>query len=590
MSNLSRKGGGFLIDDTLPQEVFSPEDFSEEQKMFGHAAEEFMEKEVLPHADEIEHQNFDLLRQLMKKAGEMGFLAIDIPETHGGLGLDKVSSMLIAEKMAKQGSFSVTWGAHTGIGTLPIVFFGTEEQRKRYLPGLASGDLIGAYALTEPGAGSDAMSIQTKAIPDPDGKGFTLTGNKQFITNAGIADVFIIFAKVNGEHFTAFIVDRDTPGLSIGPEENKLGIKGSSTCSVILDGVKVPQTQMLGELGKGHRIAFGILNIGRYKLGVGAVGASKEALKIATAYAKERIQFGRPIAEFGLIQEKLAQMFIRTFVTESMAYRLAGLFDETFHTLDPNDPEYPQKIWNGIAEYAVECSILKVYGSETLDFVADETVQIFGGYGYTAEYPAEQIYRDSRINRIFEGTNEINRLLIPGMLMRRALQGKIPLIQKAAASIKESMTLMPSRMPRPEGPLGEEQHLLAMAKRLTLLLAGLAANRFKEELRNEQEVLAALANMVMEVYALESSLLRALKTQNSLMMDAVSVYAVDAVERIEQEANRVLPYIATGDELRTLLSTTRKLAKITLYPNRVAIHRSIAKAVIDRGGYPLSST
>ncbi len=589
MRELKKQGGGFLLEDLQPSEIFTPEDFTEEQRMFGQTAEEFMDREVLPNAEKIEQQDFHILKTLMKKAGDLGLLSVDIPEAYGGLGLDKVSSMIIAEKLAKQGSFSVTWGAHTGIGTLPIVFFGTEDQRQRYLPGLASGDLIGAYALTEPGAGSDAMNIQTKAVPTPDGSSFVLTGNKQFITNAGIADLFIVFAKVEGEYFTAFIVERETPGLSIGPEEHKLGIKGSSTCSVTFDGVKVSQDQVLGEIGKGHRIAFGILNIGRYKLGVGAVGASKEALKIATQYAKERVQFGKPIAEFGLIQEKLAWMALRTFVTESMAYRLAGLFDEILQPLNPQDPSYPQQIWNGIAEYAVECSILKVYGSETLDFVADETVQIFGGYGYTSEYPAEQIYRDSRINRIFEGTNEINRLLIPGMLMRWALKGKLPLIPKAAATLKESLTLMPSRLPRPEGPLGEEIHMLSMAKRLTLVLSAVAANRFKEQLREEQEVLAALANMVMEVYAFESALLRALKTKSPLMEDAVRLYAPEALRSMEEQAYHVLPYLAAGDELRTLLSTVRKLAKLSVLPDRIQLQRSLAKKVIEKGGYPFGT-
>ena len=589
MRELKKQGGGFLLEDPQPSEIFTPEDFTEEQRMFGQTAEEFMDREVLPNAEKIEQQDFHILKTLMKKAGDLGLLSVDIPEAYGGLGLDKVSSMIIAEKLAKQGSFSVTWGAHTGIGTLPIVFFGTEDQRQRYLPGLASGDLIGAYALTEPGAGSDAMNIQTKAVPTPDGSSFVLTGNKQFITNAGIADLFIVFAKVEGEYFTAFIVERETPGLSIGPEEHKLGIKGSSTCSVTFDGVKVSQDQVLGEIGKGHRIAFGILNIGRYKLGVGAVGASKEALKIATQYAKERVQFGKPIAEFGLIQEKLAWMALRTFVTESMAYRLAGLFDEILQPLNPQDPSYPQQIWKGIAEYAVECSILKVYGSETLDFVADETVQIFGGYGYTSEYPAEQIYRDSRINRIFEGTNEINRLLIPGMLMRWALKGKLPLIPKAAATLKESLTLMPSRLSRPEGPLGEEIHMLSMAKRLTLVLSAVAANRFKEQLREEQEVLAALANMVMEVYAFESALLRALKTKSPLMEDAVRLYAPAALRSMEEQAYHVLPYLAAGDELRTLLSTVRKLAKLSVLPDRIQLQRSLAKKVIEKGGYPFGT-
>ncbi len=583
---LYKKGGGFLLADTPAEEMFTPEEFTEEQRMFAQAADEFMEKEVLPKNEQIEKQDFDLLRYLMKKAGELGLLAVDIPEKYGGLGLDKVSSMLIAERMAKQGSFSVTWGAHTGIGTLPIVFFGTEEQRQKYLPGLASADIIGAYALTEPGAGTDAMNIKTRAVLSDDGKSYILNGSKQFITNAAIADLFTVFAKIDGEKFTAFLVERDTPGLELGAEEKKLGIKGSSTRSLTFNNVKVPVENVVGEIGKGHHIAFGILNIGRYKLGVGSVGAAKEALKVAVNYAKERVQFGQPIANFGLIQEKIAHMTTRIFVTETMAYRLAGLLDEAMKGLDPNAPDYTQKSWNAVAEYAVECSILKVYGSEMLDYVVDETVQIFGGYGYTQEYPAEQYYRDSRINRIFEGTNEINRILIPGMLMRRALKGLIPLVPVAAKTAKETLTLMPTMMPRPEGPFSNEKFALQMAKRIALTLAAVAADKFKEALRQEQEVLAGLADIVTEVYALESILLRALKSGHRLMASMVEMYTYEAMKRIELRAYEILPYMSEGDELRTLISTVRKLVRPFSPPNLIQKRREIARTVIDQGKYP----
>ncbi len=570
------------------QEAYTPEDFTDEQKMLARTADEFMEKDVLPNTERIEAQDFELLRSLMRKAGELGLLAADIPEKYGGLELDKVSSMLIAEKMSKQGSFSVTWGAHTGIGTLPIVFFGTEEQKQKYLPGLATGDLIGAYALTEPNAGTDAMNIKTKATLSDDGKYYVLNGNKQFITNSAIADVFTVFAKVDGEKFTAFIVERDTPGLEFGAEEKKMGIKGSSTRAITLENVKVPVENVLGEIGKGHHIAFGILNIGRYKLGVGAVGAAKYSLQTAVKYAKERVQFGQPIANFGLIKEKLANMTLRLFVAESMVYRLAGLLDEAVKELDPESPDYPKRAWDTVAEYAVESSIVKVFGSEMLDYVVDETVQIFGGYGYIAEYPAERFYRDSRINRIFEGTNEINRLLIPGMLVRRAEKGLIPLIPVAAKVAKETLTLMPTMLPRPEGPLSEPKFALQMAKRMALTIAAVAADKFRERIRDEQEVLGGLADIVIAVYGLESALLRALKSGDPLMASMVELYAYDVIKYIERRAYDFLPYMAEGDELKALVSMVRKLARPFTPPNAVIIRRSIAERVIEAEKYPFT--
>jgi alkylation response protein AidB-like acyl-CoA dehydrogenase len=592
MSEDGKKGGIFLLEETNPEEVFTPEDFSEEQKMLAHTAEEFMEREVLPRSDEIEKKNFDVLLSLLRKAGELGLLSIDIPEKYEGLGLDKVSSMLIAEKMSKQGSFSVTWGAHTGIGTLPFVFFGTEEQKRKYLPKLATGEWIGAYALTEPEAGSDAMSIKTRATLSDDGKYYILNGTKQFITNAGFADIFIVFAKIDGEKFTAFIIHRDTPGLTIGPEEHKLGIRGSSTCNLILEDVKVPIENILGEIGKGHYIAFNILNIGRYKLGVGAVGAAKDALEKAINYVKERIQFGKPLIEFGLIRKKIADMTVRIFAAESMAYRIAGLLDKILKEVDPEDEEYSRKVMDRIAEYAIECSILKVYGSEMLDFVADETVQLFGGYGYSEEYPAERYYRDSRINRIFEGTNEINRLLIPGMLMRRAIKGTIPLIPAAQRMAKEFLSFTPSSIQIPEGPIGQERTAVEILKKIFLLIAGVAAQRYKENLKDEQEVLEVLADIIMEIFASESIILRVEKNllrngENlELMENVAKVYIPYSFMKVESLARSILPTISKGDDLRTLLSAIRKFTRWYLPEDGVTLKRKIANSVRERGKYP----
>lgn len=581
-----KRGGGFILEDTPPEECFVPEDFTDEQKMFAQAADDFMEKEVLPKDEEIEKQNFDVTRELMRKAGELGLLGIDIPEKYGGLELDKVSSMLITEKMSKQASFSVVWGAHTGIGTLGIVFFGTEEQKEKYLPGLASGEIIAAYALTEPNAGSDAMNIKTKAVLSSDGTHYILNGTKQFITNAGMADLFTLFAKIDGEHFTAFLVERGTPGLIIGQEEKKLGIKGSSTCNITIEDLKIPKENVLGEIGKGHRIAFGILNIGRYKLGVGSVGAAKDALKYSVRYAKERVQFGVPIASFGMIKEKLARMALGIFVGETMAYRLAGLMNELLQGIDSKDPEYGRKILDAVAEYAVESSILKIYGSEMLDYAVDEMMQIYGGYGYSAEYPAEKFYRDSRINRIFEGTNEINRIVIPAMLMRRAMKGQIPLIPKAAQVVKSIITLMPSTLKKPEGPLGEEKLVVDLAKQLLLTVAGVASNKFKENIRNEQEVLKALSDLAINLFGMESVWLRAKKVGDPLMEDMVRLVTYENFNRMVEISNDILAYMLEGDELRTMLSVVRKLRRVYEPPNTVMLRRRVADKVIDMEKYP----
>lgn len=570
-------GGGFLLEQTPAAEVMTPEDFNEEQRMIARTARDFMEQEVLPHAEKLEKQDFDLLRDLMKKAGELGLLGADIPDTYGGLGLDKVSSMLVAENVSVEGSFGATWGAHTGIGTLPLVFFGTDEQKERYLPKLATGEWIGAYALTEPHAGSDAMNIKTRAVKDPEGKFWLLSGQKQFITNAGIAQLFTVFAKVDGEHFTAFLMERETPGLTIGEEEKKMGVKGSSTRPLFLDKAQIPMDQVLGEIGKGHRIAFGILNIGRYKLGVAAVGAAKRALHNAIQYASERTAFGQPIIQFPLIQSKIGRMAMEIFVTESMAYRLAGLMDEALE-----DIEDPLK---AVAEYAVESSILKIYGSEMLDRVVDETVQIYGGYGFIEEYPAARAYRDSRINRIWEGTNEINRMLIPGMLMRRAMKGELPLIQAMGAVASEVVTYTPQ--PAHEG-FGEEIEALEVLKKVTLMVAGTAAQKYGEALEKEQEILASLADLVMRVYGVESTLLRVQKhyASDDLVRAMLRYYTGWKLKQSALLAEDVLASLKEGDELRLLLSALRKFTRWYLLPSGREVLRAVAEKAQSQGGYP----
>ena len=589
MEKIYKKGGGFLISETPPEEIFAPEDFSEEHKMIAKTAEDFMVKEVLPKTEEIEKQNFDAQRELMRKAGELGLLSADIPEKYGGLELDKVSSMLIAEKISMQGSFTVTWGTHTGIGTLPIALFGNEEQKKRYLPKLATGEYIGAYALTEPQAGSDAMSIQTKAVLE--GDHFILNGSKQFITNAGFADVFTIFAKVDGKDFAAFIVERNTPGLIIGKEEGKMGIKGSSTCALTFENLKVPKENLLYEIGKGHHIAFNILNIGRYKLGVGTVGASKNALKEAITYAKERVQFGRPIAEFGLIKEKIANMVTRIFMGESMAYRLAGNLDDALSELNSESPDYPKEVMKRIREYAVECSILKVYGSELLDYVVDEAVQIYGGYGFVSEYPVERYYRDSRINRLFEGTNEINRIVITGMLMKNALEGKLPLLKEIDKVSKEFLTFSSKMVQISDGPVGEEKTLLALMKKVLLLSAGIAAQTYKENLREEEELLAAISDMIIETYAFESAILRFEKLrkqgkENEIMAFCIKYYAPEFMDKITKLSRKILTNCKKGDEFKLLITGLRKFSKWYTPSDIVGLSRKIADRAIEMEKYP----
>lgn len=585
-------GGEFLINEIHYEDVFTPEDFTEEHRMFYQTARDFVQKEVLPNIDRLEHKDQDLVLSLLRKAGELGLLGTDVPEEYGGLGLDKVSTTVVGEAMGTAGSFSVVYGAHTGIGTLPIVFFGNEEQKKKYLPKLASGEWCAAYCLTEPNAGSDALNAKTKAVLSEDGKYYILNGEKMFITNAGWASSFVVYAKVDGEHFTGFIVEKDFPGVSTGKEEEKMGVKGSSTRPVILQDAKVPVENVLYEIGKGHKIAFNILNLGRWKLGAMTTGGCKGCVTEAVRYAKNRIQFKVPIASFGMIKEKLAEMTIRTYMAESMMYRLAGMFDARLHSLDPEARKSGQENAKAIEEYAAECSIAKVYGSEALDYCVDEYVQILGGYGYCAEYPAERYYRDSRINRIWEGTNEINRLLIPGTLMRRAMQGRLALLQAAQSVADFIMGYSPLALELPEEPLAYQAHMISMMKKLTLMVSGLAAQKFGQDLVKEQEILARIADMVIEIFAMESGLLRTQKIiankgeeKAKYQIDAVKAYVDQTVPKMEQWARQIVARVEEGDTLRAQLAAVKKLSRINPI-DLIAVKREIADRVIDLESYP----
>ncbi|MBM7867368.1 acyl-CoA dehydrogenase [Heliobacterium gestii] len=576
------RGGSFLTETLAPEQVFTPEDFTEEQRTIAQTTADFIAGNVTPHLEQIEKLDYGLTRTLLREAGEIGLLGADIPEAYDGVALDKISSTLITENMARGGSFGLSHGAHVGIGTLPIVFFGNEEQKQRYLPALGSGEKIAAYCLTEPGSGSDALGAKTKALLSEDGRHYRLNGTKQYITNAGFADVFVIYAKVDGDKFTAFIVDRDTPGLSIGPEEKKMGIKGSSTCPVILEDASVPVENVLGEIGKGHQIAFNILNIGRYKLGAGCIGSAKWAIHLSTKYANARAQFNTPIARFPLIQEKIADMAIELYGAESVIYRTAGLIEKALEVKEP---------LQATAEYAAECSICKILASEMLDQVADEGVQIHGGYGYTQEYEIERMYRDARINRIFEGTNEINRLLIPDTLLKRAMKGEIPLLAAAQRLQSELFTL---GVHMDDGvPLSVEADLVERSKKTLIFVAGLAVQKYQKALAQEQEILRNMADLVINVFAMESALLRAKKKlaqsnqeQASLSIDLARAFVNRRFGAIEQIAKQSLAAMEEGDTLRAQLSILKKLTR-HLPVNEKALKRKIAQPFLEAEKYAL---
>ena len=590
---VAAKGGSFLVEDRTPAEVFTPEDLSEEHRQMAATAAQFARDEILPALSDIEAKKPGALANAIRKAAEIGFTSVDIPEQYGGLGMDKTTSTVVTDHLAVLASFSTAFGSQIGIGTLPLVWYGTEEQKQRYLPKLATAEWISAYALSESSSGSDAMNIRTRATLSADGKFYILNGEKMWTTNGGIADLFTVFAKIDGDKFSAFLVERTFPGLSVGPEEHKMGIRGSSTCPLILQDCKVPAANLLGEPGKGHYIAFNVLNIGRFKLAVACVGGARHALAHTIRYAKERKAFGKPIAEFGLIQRKISAGAARLYAAESMAYRTVGMIDVSLDQLGDHGNRSPRDIQRRIEEYAIECSILKVYGSEMLTLVADELIATMGGNGYVEDYPAERTYRDARINRIFEGTNEINRLIIAGWLMKRAMKGQLPLLAAIKTLMDEVLQPVSFDSTGEDGePLAREAGILAGLKKIALFAAGVASQRFMAALEEQQEIMADLADLIADVYALESSLLRARKLAASGKASAKTAQAMTALLAdesmafAEQAARRVLATCGEGDELRTQLAILRRLAKFTP-ADVVSLSRAVARQCIQAERYPL---
>jgi alkylation response protein AidB-like acyl-CoA dehydrogenase len=581
------KGGSFLIEERTPEEIFTPEDFTEEHRMIADTTRQFVDNEVNPQTDELEKHNWKLSRELVGKAAELGLIGANIPEEYGGLGLDQTSGALVGENIGRSASFATTLGAESGIGLLPIVYFATEQAKQKYLPKIAAGELITAYALTEAGAGSDAMAGKATARLSEDGKEYILNGEKMWITNGGFADIFIVFAKLDGDKFSSFIVERQ-PGLTSGAEEHKMGIKGSSTTALVLSDVRTPVENLLGEIGKGHKIAFNILNIGRFKLGAMCSGGMKLMVQESVRYANERQQFGKSISSFGAIKAKLAEQAIRTWVGESMVYRTLGMIEAGIGAVDSKDMDARLR---AIEEYAAECSIIKVALSEYCDFVADEMVQIFGGYGYSADYPAERAYRDSRINRIFEGTNEINRMLIPGRLMKSAMSGRLALLPAAQALMDEVLSPQIGSFDDDDTVLAAEQKLAQNAKKVALMTLGTAAQKYMMKLADQQEVLMGIADVIMDSYAMETAILRARKLVSSQgeaaaerYLDMTRVFCNDAVERIEARAKNTLAGMSEGDELRTLLAALRRFTKLQPM-NTIAARQRIADEMIAANRY-----
>jgi alkylation response protein AidB-like acyl-CoA dehydrogenase len=583
----SIKGGAWLLDETDPASVMTPEKLTGEHRLIAQTAAEFIDNEVLPVAEKLEQKDWALSRQLLAKCGSLGLLGPNVPESYGGVDLDKISTLIISEQLSRYASFGATIGAQANLTVTPIFMFGTEEQKRKYLPGLVSGEMVGAYCLSESGSGSDALGAKTRAMKQPDGS-FILSGEKMWITNGGFADVYVVFAKVDGEHFTAFIVERSWPGVSTGKEEHKLGLHGSSTCPVILQDVKVPADAVLGEIGKGHKVAFNVLNFGRFKLGAMSSGGARAAIGESAKYAATRKQFGVPIATFGAIKHKLGEMVSREYALESMMYRTAGLIDG-YIAAKPAAGDGSAML-QALEEFAVEASIAKVLGSEVLDYILDENVQIHGGNGFVRDYPAEGHYRDARVNRIFEGTNEINRLLIPGMLMKKAVKGELALIPAAMKLQDEIMSPSLSVPDDAEGVLVAEARAVAAFKKVVLLTAGSAMQKFGEKLQDEQEVLTYIADIVIDTYAADSAVLRAQAAAGentaALQADAASVYVHEAAGRIELAARSCLAAMSDGDVLRTQLAALRRLLKVTPV-NAVAMRRRLADASVTKGGYPL---
>ncbi len=590
---LTAPGGSFLLESRRPDDVFTPEDFSEQHALIAQTAEEFAQNEIIPNIEKMEHKDFSVSRGLLKKAGELGLSSVEIPEAYGGLEMDKVTAAVIADHIAKYAGFATTWGGHTGIGTLPLVYFGNDEQKQKYLPRLAAGEIVGAYALSEASSGSDALNCRARAALSADGKHYVLNGEKMWITNAGFADLFTVFAKLDGEKFTAFLVERTFPGFSIGAEEHKMGIRGSSTCPVILNDCQVPIENVLGEIGKGHVIAFNILNVGRFKLGAMCVGGARTSLDNAIAYAKQRKAFGKVISDFGLVREKLANMAALVYVGEAMVFRTVAMMDGALDAVDKSAPDAAKQTLKAIEEYAVECSIIKVWASEMVDYVVDETVQIYGGYGFVEEYPAERAYRDARINRIFEGTNEINRLIISGFLLKRAMTGQLPLMP-AIKHLTDEVLSGPAAGDEIEGLLAEEQKRVSSAKKLGLFAAGAATQKYLQAIQDQQEVMGAIADMVIEIYAMESAVLRTMKiaakngeAAAALPIAMTRVYLAQAMDKTESAARKIIAAVADGDMLRTQLAILRRLGKHEPY-NTIELRQQIAQKVIEQGKYGLA--
>ncbi len=578
-------GGSFLIENAGPEDVLTPEDFTEEQKQIAQATADFAERAVLPRVAEIEEKDFAVTRALLRQAGELGLLGVDVPEQYGGLELDKVTSAIVADRIAVCGSFSVAFSAHAGIGTLPLVWYGAGEQKEKYLAKLVSGEWVSAYALSEASSGSDAMNIRTQARLSPDGKHYILNGEKMWISNAGIASLFTVFAKIDGEKFSAFLIEAGTQGLTIGKEEHKMGIRGSSTCPLVLSDCVVPVENLLGEPGKGHHIAFNILNVGRYKLGAAAVGAARYALRNGVRYGKERIAFGKPVTSFGLVQEKIAESAALIFAGEALVYRVVGAIDAALADVDKSSPKQSQEVQKRIEEYAIECSIVKVWCSEMLERVIDQMLQIHGGYGYTEEYPVERGYRDARINKIFEGTNEINRLIISGWMMKRAMQGRLALLP-AIQRVMDEVLAGPVAGEQGSGQLAQQRGLLAAAKKLGLFCAGAASQKYAASLADQQEIMGALADIIIEVLVMESAILRAEKMQarNLTAVRLAQYYTARSFRIVEDAAERVIGAVAEGDTLRTQMAIFRRLSKHEPV-NTVALGRAIAEEIIEAGRY-----
>ena len=584
----TRKGGSWLLEDTAPADIFTPEKKSDEHRLMAQTTDEFISNEVLPNLEKLEAKDWELARTLIRRCGELGLLGTTVPEEYGGLDLDKASSLIVAEHIARSASFATTYGGHANLCILPIVLFGTDAQKQKYLPRLVAGELVGAYALSESGSGSDALAAKTRAVKQPDGS-WVLTGEKMWITNGGFADVIIVFAQVDGDQFTAFIVEKAFPGVSSGKEEHKMGLHGSSTTPIVLQDAKVPAENVLGEMGKGYKVALNTLNFGRFKLGGMCIGGSRVAIGDSAKYAAQRKQFGHPIATFGAIRHKLGEMTARTYAVESLMYRTAGLIDAALEGTSHTGAE----VAGAFEEFAVEASIAKVAGSETLDFVLDENIQIHGGNGFVKEYGAERYYRDARVNRIFEGTNEVNRLLIPGMLIKRALKGDLPLIAAAKRLQDEILSPPPAVMASGDAALEEELRAVTAFKKVALMVLGTAMQTYGQKLNDEQEVLGYAADIMIDIYAAESAVLRArgaitaTHAAADLHEAAARAFVSDAALRIEVAARSALAAMAEGDTLRTLLAALRRVLKVAPV-NTVALRRQLADAAVSRAGYIFS--